>query len=101
MRITALPLLLLSIAAPAQAAAPIAGHWLTQDGKAVVAFDACGAAMCGHVVRLTAAAKGAPATDARNPDPALRSRALLGLPVLTGFVDGGNEWRGGFSCGTH
>ncbi|MFY8195787.1 MAG: DUF2147 domain-containing protein, partial [Novosphingobium sp.] len=32
--------------------------------------------------------------DVNNPDPALRKRKLVGLPILTGFVADGNKWRG-------
>ena len=33
--------------------------------------------------------------DTENPDPALRDRDLLGMPILEGFEAGGNKWRRG------
>ncbi len=39
---------------------------------------------------------GKPLLDDRNPDPALRSRPLIGLPMLTGLkFDGRDHWRDG------
>jgi uncharacterized protein (DUF2147 family) len=87
-------LLLVSLPATAQAAEPITGKWVTGDGKAIVTVQQCGPVLCGHVSRLLKVGPGAPKTDMRNPDPALRSRPMLGLPVLTGFTDAGNDWRG-------
>ncbi|SEJ02403.1 hypothetical protein SAMN05428950_101882 [Sphingomonas sp. OV641] len=37
---------------------------------------------------------GAPATDVNNPDAKLRARPMIGLPILSGFSDAGEEWRG-------
>ncbi len=94
MRIALAALLLLPFATSAQAAAPITGRWLTEDAKAMVEIAPCGAQLCGHIVKLLSAAKGAPATDTRNPDAKLRSRPLVGLPIITGFVDRGDNWQG-------
>lgn len=88
----ALPLLLL--ATPALAAEPIAGRWLTEDGKAVVEIGACGAAQCGRIARILAPTPNGPPVDSNNPNKALRKRAILGLPVLTGFKANGGKWRG-------
>jgi uncharacterized protein (DUF2147 family) len=73
----------------------IEGDWLTANGNAVVRVAPCGAHLCGTVVRVLARGPGIPRTDVRNPDPSLRSRPLLGLPVLTGFTREGGEWTGG------
>ena len=87
-------LLLVSLPATVQAAAPITGKWTTDDGKAIVTIQHCGSALCGRVSRLLKVTPGVPKTDVRNPDPAQRSRPMLGLPVLTGFTDAGSDWRG-------
>ena len=87
-RLLALPLLLAPLA-PAQAAVPIAGHWLTEDGSAVIAVAPCGSVLCGHVERVVKTMPGATPNDSHNPDPALR-----GVPILTGFTDAGSDWRG-------
>lgn len=88
------PLSLLTIAAAAQAAEPITGRWVTDDGKAIVAIAPCGAKVCGHIVRILASTPNGPPVDERNPDPRLRHRPVLGLEVLSGFTDQGADWRG-------
>jgi uncharacterized protein (DUF2147 family) len=81
-------------AVPAQAAQPIAGRWLTEDGSAIVQVGPCGAKTCGRIVTVLKARPGAPKVDANNPDPALQKRPIVGLPILTGFTDTGSDWRG-------
>ncbi len=81
---------LIALAAPA-----IEGDWLTADGKAIVSIASCGPRMCGRVVQILARGPKVPTTDVRNPDPKLRSRPLVGLPVLTGFARSGVGWSGG------
>jgi len=44
--------------------------------------------------RILRARPGAPTTDVHNTDVALRQRPILGLPVLTGFQEDGESWRG-------
>ncbi len=79
----------------AAAAAPVEGDWLTADRNAVVRIAPCGASLCGVVLRVLAKGPSVPRTDVHNPDPALRSRPLVGLPVLTGFSRDGGQWTGG------
>lgn len=93
MRLIALPSLLLAAGA-AHAAEPIAGRWLTENGKAVVVVAPCGAAACGRIGRVLVPTPGGPATDRNNPDPALRARPVQGLEILSGFRDAGKDWRG-------
>lgn len=92
MRLCFLPLLIL--AAPAAAAEPIAGRWLTGNGKAVVAIQPCGKALCGRIQRILAPTPGGAPVDANNPDPKLRARPVLGLQILSGFTDTGKAWKG-------
>ena len=80
--------------AAAFAAAPIDGHWITHDGKAVVEIGPCGARSCGRIAKLLVARTGGPMTDIHNPDPMLRGRAMEGLVVLTGFAPAGRSWHG-------
>ena len=87
------PLALLMAGAPLSAAAPVAGRWTTPDRDSVIEIASCGAKQCGRIVRLLKPVRGS-ATDRNNPDAGLRSRTILGLPVLTDFIDGGSEWRG-------
>ena len=94
MRIVLAALLLLSFAAPAQAATPIVGRWITKDTKALVEIAPCGTRICGHIVKVLSGAKNAPSNDARNPDPKLRQRALAGLMVISDMVERGGVWQG-------
>ncbi|MEN2749164.1 DUF2147 domain-containing protein [Sphingomonas sp. T9W2] len=82
------------IAMPALAATPIAGRYVTEDGSGVIEIGRCGATMCGKLVRILKAEPNAPKTDVNNSDPALRSRPILGMPILSGFTDAGKDWRG-------
>lgn len=82
-------------AGPALAAAPIAGNWITEEKDAVVAVGKCGQSLCGKISRfLKPPPEGAGQRDVNNPDPAKRSRRILGLPVLTSFSEDGEVWRG-------
>lgn len=79
------PLVALALAgAPAPG---LAGDWLNDDRSAIVRVGPCGAGLCGRIVRVLA--RGAPATDVRNPVRALRTRPLAGLTVLSGFSASG------------
>lgn len=82
------------LAMPALAAAPVAGRYVTEDGSGVIEIGRCGATMCGKLVRILKAEPNAPKTDVNNSDPALRSRPILGMPILAGFSDAGKDWRG-------
>ena len=90
---TAIPALLFA-AAPATAAVPIDGRWVVEDGTAVIAVGRCGTVTCGRIERMLHAPSTAPRTDVHNPDPALRDRPFVGISVLSGFADAGDDWRG-------
>lgn len=81
----------------ALAGAPL-GVWMSQDGGVKVRLSDCGGTLCGHVVWLKEPndrRTGAPKTDTLNPDPAKRSRPLIGLKVVNGFVPSGPQrWSG-------
>lgn len=74
----------------------VMGTWLTQSGKAHVRIAPCAdpkaGALCGTVVALIdpkgpngQAVSPETVTDSHNPDPALRSRKMIGLPLIWGF----------------
>lgn len=84
----------LLLAAPAVAATPIAGRYVTEDGSGVIEIGRCGATVCGKLVRILKSEPNAPKTDVNNSDPALRSRPILGMPILSAFTDAGKDWRG-------
>lgn len=81
--------------AAAGAAAPIEGLWLTEDRGGVVRIGPCGRQLCGWIARVVERGPNVPTRDLRNPDPRLRARPILGLPILTGFGAAGSEWTGG------
>jgi uncharacterized protein (DUF2147 family) len=82
------------MAAPAQAAQSINGRYVTEDGAALVEVAPCGGKTCGRIVRVLKHSPGAAATDVNNKNAALRSRTIVGMPVLSEFTDGGSDWRG-------
>jgi uncharacterized protein (DUF2147 family) len=100
-----LPLLLGALLAGPVAAAGAAdglvGTWLTDGGTSKVEVVASkggdgGTVYDGKVVWLKEPMRdGKPVLDANNADPALRSRPILGLPVLAGFKAAGTGWSGG------
>lgn len=89
---TALALFQIVIAGPGNAAgaADPSGTWLTQDGRARVRIERCGARLeqvCGFIVWMKEPvdANGQPLKDQNNPDPAKRSRPLLGHQLILGL----------------
>lgn len=91
---TTLSAFMLSIA-PASAADAISGRWITEKRDAVVEIKTCGNATCGTIARfLVAPPDGADQRDINNPEPRLRTRRLLGLPILTEFREDDDQWRG-------
>jgi uncharacterized protein (DUF2147 family) len=73
----------------AAAAADLGGDWITADRNALVRIGSCGPQLCGTVVRVLALGANVPRTDVNNPEASLRSRPLVGLKVLSGFVPAG------------
>jgi uncharacterized protein (DUF2147 family) len=88
-----------AVAGAASAADPT-GVWLTQEGDAQVRIAKCGPGYCGTLVWLRDAidpATGKPVLDDKNPDPARRSRPLMGTMIIIDFrpsPDGTEKWRG-------
>jgi len=74
------------------------GTWLTQAGDARVKISKCGGGICGHIVWLREpmdTATGQPATDSKNPNPALTRRPMIGLPLFSGMQPTApNKWSG-------
>lgn len=87
--------LLAGISTAAQAGAPITGRWITESRDGVVEVYACGDAICGKLAKFLKAPPGGNAQkDVNNSNPALRSRPLLGVNLLSGFKSDGKEWKG-------
>ena len=74
-------------------AAPAAdptGEWRVEKGYATIRIVDCNGEIWGVV-----ASEQTPGTDKNNPDPRLRSRPTLGMPVLIGMKPSKpNEWSG-------
>lgn len=64
----------------APAAPSATGNWVTAD-KSVVQMYQCGPLLCGKLVHIA----GNFTVDDKNPDAALRKRALCGLNIVEGF----------------
>jgi uncharacterized protein (DUF2147 family) len=93
----ALPTLFaLTLIATAAFAAPLEGtNWRTQNGSGTIRIEACGSKTCGRILTGTPKA-GETGLDFRNPNPALRSRALIGTNILSGFArQGDDSYKGG------
>jgi uncharacterized protein (DUF2147 family) len=83
------------LSASAQAAAPVTGRWVTQSKDGIVEIYECGATICGKLAKfLVPPPNGVGQKDINNPNKALRGRTLLGLDILSGFKEAGNEWKG-------
>jgi uncharacterized protein (DUF2147 family) len=81
--------------APAFAAGPIDGLWLTDDHQGVVRIGSCGPQTCGWIASVLDHGSNVPTRDLHNPDPQLRARPLVGLQTLSGFARSGVQWTGG------
>ena len=95
MRRLFLSLGLAAISVPATAAVPVNGRWFTAERDSIIQIGQCGGVVCGKVAKvLKAPPGGGAAIDSNNPDPALRSRPIQGIMLLSGFRDTGKEWEG-------
>lgn len=85
-------------ATSAMAADPF-GFWLTENKKAIVEIAPCGEQACGRIAWLEEpnAPDGTPKVDAVNPEAALKSRPVCGLPLVGNFSkDTDGQWTDGF-----
>lgn len=93
MRANVLALVLAAVvsAAPAVAAQDangVAGRWLTEDGKGVIAIMPCGDSICGRIDWMRPPPGGDPnyiPRDKKNPDPSHRQEPMCGLQIVYGF----------------
>ena len=78
------PAALLLLAAVARAETPL-GMWET--GESHIEIYNCGDLLCGRIAALDEPldAEGKPKIDTQNPDPALRTRPILGMDLIAGF----------------
>lgn len=81
----------------AQSPTPV-GVWLHANERIQIEIAPCGDLLCGTLVwfKWPNDAEGLPLVDLKNPDPALRTRELLGLKVLSGLRrTGEHTWEDG------
>lgn len=82
--------------ANAQNTASVAGRWRTQMQGALVDIKSCAnQSPCANLVWVDQSISQGNAHDVRNPNPALRSRPLIGLPIVWGLRRGSKGWEGG------
>jgi uncharacterized protein (DUF2147 family) len=86
----------LTLPASIATARPLEGTtWRTQSGSGTVRIEACGQRTCGRILTGVPSARQSE-FDTRNPNPALRSRPLIGLNILSGFTrQGDDSYKGG------
>lgn len=94
---------LFAVSAQAQTGADVYGKWLTESTNAQTELYRCAdparGIICGKVVWLrnatnpdqTPAASVDAVSDVKNPDPALRSRKIIGLEFVHGFKPSDTE----------
>ena len=71
------------------------GLWLTENQRSAIRIDRCDDSICGKVAWII---KDGMQTDSKNPDTALRTRSMCGLPILWGFKNNPKNtkvWEGG------
>ena len=83
----------------------ISGVWNSEDRDAMIEIFNCSDKVCGKIVWMDEPyytvkdKEGKPGDlklDIKNPDPALRTRTILGLQILRDFqFAGGDRWTGG------
>src|ERR1043165_5449440 len=103
--LAAAALFLLTAQAFGGGADEIVGTWNNDKGRAKIEIYDCGGRYCGKIIWLKEpnyplddklGMGGKPRVDRDNPDPALRSRQLLGLQIMEGFIfRGDNTWEKG------
>lgn len=75
--------------APAPAPSPL-GEWAVENGQAHIRIVSCQTGLWG-VISWTSGPAG---VDENNPDPAKRSRSMLGVPILINMQPGDKRWDG-------
>jgi uncharacterized protein (DUF2147 family) len=89
-------LLAATATAAAQAADPV-GEWLVEDGSARIKVVSCPAVAQNQPPSLWGViwAETKPGTDAANPDPSMKGRPMLGVPILINMKQTqANLWNG-------
>lgn len=87
-----------SLAPAAQGQSAIDGVYRDSDGLTEITLAPCGPAAqrarCGRITRIIRVREGETGRDRHNDDPALRSRPILGLTILSDLRWRDGAWRG-------
>lgn len=90
--------LLTAPSAFAQGTGEPTGVWQTQAGDARVKISKCGGGICGVIVGLKEPidpATGKPQVDDKNPNPGLKKRPMIGLPLFSSMQPvAAGKWSG-------
>ena len=75
----------------------ILGHWWTEEKDAKIQVYKEGDRFAGKIIWLKDSLNkyGKPVMDSQNPKKELRSRNILGINIISGFVYEGGRWEGG------
>ncbi|MBR0932486.1 DUF2147 domain-containing protein [Bradyrhizobium jicamae] len=91
--------ILMSTISRAEAASPVdpSGTWMTEDGRARIRLERCGAAqqhICGYIVWMKDPLdeRGQPMRDSSNPDASKRARSVLGHQLIMGLKPTPEGW---------
>ena len=74
--------------AAAQTDGNVAGSWLTENGKGIIAIAPCGQSICGRILWMKPPPTARPGEipyDKKNPDPSRRKQPLCGSTILYDF----------------
>jgi uncharacterized protein (DUF2147 family) len=72
------------------------GRWRTQMHSALVDIRNCANhSPCAFLAWVDQSVSQGNTTDIRNPNPALRTRPLIGVPIVWGLRRAGQRWEGG------
>lgn len=82
-------LLAAAVPAMAQKGGDPSGLWLTQTGESKVRLSPCGAGYCGVIAGTSG--KG---LDENNPDPALKTRSVVGVQIVNAPSPSGDGYAG-------
>ena len=87
----------LTLAALAQKKDDILGKWINSSNEGQIEIYKRGDKFFGKLawIKEPNDEKGKPKTDQKNPEPALRSKALLGLEILKNFIFEDGKWTDG------
>jgi uncharacterized protein (DUF2147 family) len=74
----------------------VAGRWLSGDGDGWIDVSIGSDGISGRIAGSPNDDPDRSRFDIKNPDPALRSRSLLGIDIFSNFeFNGHNKWKGG------